>query len=99
MNLHEKEVIVRTMERENFNAGEFVVRQGELGTSFYIILSGSLDVITHDVKPGKTIKAAKLSNRSARLLSLLLGNGLEKPVWCAVCQEQLVSALLQIHHV
>ena len=71
MNLHEKEVIVRTMVRENFNAGEFVVRQGELGTSFYIILSGSLDVITHDVKPGKTIKAAKLSNRSARLVAKL----------------------------
>ena len=71
MNIHEKEVIARTMVREEFKAGDFIVRQGEVGNSFYIILEGTLDVITHDVHPGKPFKPEKMSDSSSRRVARL----------------------------
>ena len=71
MNIHEKEVIARTMVREEFKAGDFIVRQGEVGNSFYIILNGTLDVITHDVHPGKPFRPEKMSDSSARRVARL----------------------------
>ena len=92
MNMHEKEVIARTMVREEFKAGDFIVRQGEVGNSFYIILNGTLDVITHDVHPGKPFRPEKMSDSSARRVARLeSGQWFGRQAWCEVCQGLQVS--------
>ena len=41
----EMRVLIRSLEREQFDEGMSVIRQGEVGSTFYIIREGSVDVL------------------------------------------------------
>jgi CRP-like cAMP-binding protein len=55
----ERMQLAEAMREEIYAVGEDVLRQGEEGSSFYIIKSGSVDVLV--LKDGRQVKVARLS--------------------------------------
>lgn len=60
LKLEEKEILIRTVVIESFKEGEYVFHEGDIGKSFYIIVSGQVEVIIK--KNNKEIVIRKLKN-------------------------------------
>lgn len=51
--------VAEKMRREVFRAGDIIIRQGEVGETFYLIRRGSVDVLVDEGKPGEFTKMLK----------------------------------------
>lgn len=51
--------VIHEGQQENFPAGTLIIREGDIGARFYVILSGSVRVFTHN-KQGEEIVLARL---------------------------------------
>ena len=70
------QVLASRLEREYVPAGEAVVREGETGNRFYVVLSGMLSVTQEDMgerrvlRPGDTFGEVALAMRIPRTASV-----------------------------